>query len=148
MTTDPLQGRPSCAARPLPRTGEGWGGGARIALAVAAVVTAFWWSGAAFAHALLDKSEPARRAVLTRPPAHVRLWFNERLEAAFCALSVLDARGKAVTAEAAHVSPDNPKLLELALPLLAPGVYTVQYKVVSVDAHTVKASYTFTVKGP
>ena len=122
--------------------------GSSVALSVVAALTAILWSGAAFAHALLDKSEPARRAVLSRSPAHVRLWFNERLEPAFCALSVLDAQGKAATAGAAHVSPDNPKLLEVALPLLAPGVYTVQYKVVSVDGHTVKASYTFTVKGP
>ena len=100
------------------------------------------------AHALLEKSEPARRAVLVRSPAHVRLWFNERLEAAFCALSVLDAEGRSTTAEPARVSAQNPKLLELMLPVLGPGVYTVQYKVVSVDGHTVKASYTFTVKGP
>lgn len=110
-------------------------------------MAALLW-GTAFAHALLAKSEPARRAVLTRPPAQVRLWFNERLEPAFCALSVLDAEGRLATAEPARVSPQNPKLLELALPVLAPGLYTVQYKVLSVDGHTVKASYTFTVKGP
>jgi hypothetical protein len=119
-----------------------------MSLTVAAALAAIVWAGAAVAHALLDKSEPPRRAVLVRSPAHVRLWFNERLEPAFCVLSVLDAQGKAVSAEAAHVSPDDPKLLELALPALGPGAYTVQYKVVSVDGHTVKASYTFTVKGP
>jgi copper resistance protein C len=117
-------------------------------LAAAAALAAILWSGSAFAHALLDKSEPARRAVLVRSPAQVRLWFNERLEPAFCALSVLDAEGRSTTAEPARVSSQNPKLLELALPVLGPGVYTVQYKVVSVDGHTVKASYTFTVKGP
>ena len=80
--------------------------------------------------------------------AQVRLWFNERLEPAFYALSVLGADGKPVTWESGHVSSENPKLLELALPVLAPGLYRVQYKVLSVDGHTVKASYTFTVKGP
>ncbi len=122
--------------------------GRQIILSAAAALAALVWWGAAFAHALLAKSEPARRAVLTRPPAQVRLWFNERLEPAFCALSVLDGDGKPATAEPARVSLQNPKLLELALPVLAPGVYTVQYKVLSVDGHTVKASYTFTVKGP
>jgi len=119
-----------------------------MSLAVAMVLATLLSSGVVFAHALLDKSEPARRAVLTHSPAHVRLWFNERLEPAFCELSVLDAGGRSATAEAARVSAQNPKLLELALPTLGPGVYTVQYKVVSVDGHTVKASYTFTVKGP
>ena len=117
-------------------------------MAAAAIMAVFWWSGVACAHALLDKSEPARRAVLTHSPAHVRLWFNERLEPAFCELSVLDAEGRSATAGAARVSAQNPKLLELTLPTLGSGVYTVQYKVVSVDGHTVKASYTFTVKGP
>ena len=34
----------------------------------------------AAAHAMLTKAEPARRAQLTRPPAQVRLWFNEEVE--------------------------------------------------------------------
>jgi methionine-rich copper-binding protein CopC len=99
------------------------------------------------AHALLDKSEPARRATLAKPPAAVRLWFNERLEPAFSSLEVVDSAGRRVAAEAARVSAQDPKLLELALPPLAPGVYTVRYKVLSVDGHTVKASFPFTVKG-
>lgn len=101
----------------------------------------------AFAHALLDKSEPARRATLSKPPAAVRLWFNERLEPSFSSLDVLDAAGRPVTTEAARVSAQDSKLLELALPALAPGTYTVRYKVLSVDGHTVKASFPFTVKG-
>jgi hypothetical protein len=122
--------------------------GHRIALSTAAALATLLWWGAASAHALLVKSEPARRAVLVHPPAQVRLWFNERLEPTFCTLVVLSADGKPATAEPARVSSDNPKLLELALPVLAPGLYTVQYKVLSVDGHTVKAGYTFTVKGP
>jgi hypothetical protein len=122
--------------------------GRRIAVISAAMLAAVAWGEAVLAHALLAKSEPARRAVLVRPPGQVRLWFNERLEPAFCVLSVLDADGRPATAESARVSAENPKLLELALPALAPGLYTVQYKVLSVDGHTVKASYTFTVKGP
>ena len=103
---------------------------------------------AASAHALLDKSEPARRATLAQAPAAVRLWFNERLEPAFSSLDVMDVGGRSVATAAARVPARDPKLLELALPALAPGVYTVRYKVLSVDGHTVKASFTFTVKGP
>jgi copper resistance protein C len=98
------------------------------------------------AHALLAKSEPARRAVLTRPPSQVRLWFNERLEPAFCSITVTAEDGKPVTEHAARVSAQDGRLLELALPALSPGGYTVQYQVLSVDGHTVKASYRFTVQ--
>jgi methionine-rich copper-binding protein CopC len=105
------------------------------------------WVSVASAHALLNKSDPARRAVLSKPPTGVRLWFNERLEAAFSTLSVLDTNGKPVTQDPAHVSTEDPKLIELQLPPLEAGTYTVKYKVLSVDGHTVKASYTFTIKG-
>ena len=115
-------------------------------MAVAGVLTAVV-SVQALAHALLEKSEPARRAVLSKPPAQVRLWFNERLEPAFCAMSVLDAAGKPVTQDKAGVASEDPKRLDLALPPLGKGVYTVRYNVLSVDGHTVKASFQFTVKG-
>jgi hypothetical protein len=118
----------------------------RIAALALAALLALPLSAAA--HALLAKSEPARRAVLSKPPAQVRLWFNERLEPAFCTLSVLDAAGKPVTTAAAHVAAEDPKLLELTLPSLAPGTYTVRYQVLSVDGHTVKSSFTFSVKSP
>jgi len=98
------------------------------------------------AHALLAKSEPARRAVLTKPPSQVRLWFNEKLEPAFCAITVTGEDGKPVTEHTARVSAQDARLLELAVPALPPGGYTVQYQVLSVDGHTVKASYRFTVQ--
>jgi methionine-rich copper-binding protein CopC len=102
----------------------------------------------AHAHALLAKSEPARKAVLGHPPSEVRLWFNERLEPAFSSLRVLDAAGQPVTDERAQVTKDNLKRMTLALPPLQPGTYSVHYQVLSVDGHTVKASYQFTVKEP
>lgn len=102
---------------------------------------------AARAHALLQKTEPGRRATLRAAPAAVRLWFNERLEAAFSEIAVSGPDGRPVTSERATLAPDNPKLLILALPPLGPGEYTVAYKVLSVDGHSVQSGYRFTVKG-
>lgn len=34
----------------------------------------------ALAHSMLVKAEPPRRAVLTKSPSQVRLWFNEKIE--------------------------------------------------------------------
>ena len=120
----------------------------RLSVSAAAAVALMALCGDACAHALLEKSEPARRAALSRPPAQVRLWFNERLEPAFSTVSVLDASGKPVTREKASVDAENPKRVELRLPALIPGTYTVKYKVLSVDGHTVNASFQFSVKGP
>jgi methionine-rich copper-binding protein CopC len=98
------------------------------------------------AHALLKKSEPAQRAQVSRPPAAVRLWFNERLESAFSTITVLDASGAPVSQDKATLSPQDAGLLELRLPALPAGEYTVRYQVMSVDGHTVTSSYTFRVK--
>ncbi len=100
----------------------------------------------AFAHALLVRSEPAQRATLHSPPAAVRLWFSEPLEPAFSSLEVLTARGERVTQAHAAVPASDGKLLELPLPPLAAGDYTVQYRVLSVDGHAVKGGYIFRVR--
>lgn len=101
---------------------------------------------AAWAHAKLVKSEPAQRAVLSQPPRQLRLWFNERLEPAFCVVTVLDASGNTVTSTQAAVSNTDPKLLVLPLPRLAKGAYTVQFQVLSVDGHTVKSGFRFEIR--
>ncbi len=103
-------------------------------------------TGTAWAHAALVKSEPARRATLSKPPQQVRLWFNERLEPAYATISVIrDGAGPVATAKA-QVDKDDPKLLLLLLPVLVPGAYTVKYRVLSVDGHTVDYGYTFSVE--
>jgi len=101
----------------------------------------------AFAHAVLVRSDPSRRAVLARPPAQIRLWFNEKIERDYSSVSVVDAAGRTVSTEQVQGSADDPKLLVLALPLLSAGRYSVRYRINSVDGHVVEASYDFTI-GP
>lgn len=96
---------------------------------------------------MLQKTEPGRRATLSKPPTMVRLWFNEKLEPTFSSATVSNSHGEKMNTESARVATDNPKLLELKLPSLPAGSYVVNYEVLSIDGHTVKSSYTFTVKG-
>lgn len=98
------------------------------------------------AHAFLVKSVPARRATLLRPPTRVELWFNERLEPAYSTASVTDAGGKRVDSGDVKVGPEDLKLLSVSLPTLAPGTYTVRFRVLSVDGHVVESEYPFTVR--
>ena len=46
----------------------------------------------------------------------------------------------------AAIAADDPKAIVLPLPELAPGKYTVKFRVLSVDGHVVDTSYDFTVK--
>ena len=116
--------------------------GGALVMAVAVSVH----STPALAHAMLVKAEPARRASLTVTPAQVRLWFNEEVEKDYAALTVLNADKAPVTEVKPHTAPDDPKAIVLPLPELAPGKYTVKFRVLSVDGHVVDSSYDFTVK--
>lgn len=100
----------------------------------------------AWAHAYLVKAIPAQRAVVYSAPAHVQLWFNERLEPRFCTVSVVDAGGKPVDLGNPEVAADNPKELSVGVKPLSAGVYTVQFRVLSVDGHVVENRFTFTVR--
>ena len=100
----------------------------------------------AFAHAYLVKAQPAQRAVLFAPPDRVELWFNERLEAAFCTLRVFDAADKPVDKADMQVAPGDPKHLSVGLNPLTPGDYTVKFRVLSVDGHVVTNQFSFTVR--
>lgn len=113
-------------------------------LAVALVPMAF--APAALAHAALVKSEPARRAALSRAPSHVRLWFNEKIEPAYATIHIARDGVGPLPHPPARVAKNDPKLLVLELPALGPGSYTVKYRVLSVDGHTVESAYAFSVK--
>jgi methionine-rich copper-binding protein CopC len=98
------------------------------------------------AHASLVKSVPARRAVLTRPPDRVQLWFNEPIEPRFSRVSVWNAAGQQVDLSDLRVDPGNPKLLSVGLPAsLPPGAYAARYRVLSVDGHVVEGELPFTL---
>ncbi|MCP9448168.1 MAG: copper resistance protein CopC [Nitrospira sp.] len=100
----------------------------------------------AHAHSKLVKSEPPQRAVLSKSPEHVRLWFNEEIEGDYATLVVLDAAKHPVTDLKPHVAQDDAKSIILPLPELQPGKYSVKFRVLSVDGHVVESSFDFVVK--
>jgi methionine-rich copper-binding protein CopC len=99
-----------------------------------------------WAHASLVRSSPARRAVLLRAPDRVQLWFNERLEPAFSRVSVADAAGQTVDLGDIQVGSDDPTRLSVSLRPLAPGAYTVRFRVLSVDGHVVEGELSFSLR--
>jgi copper resistance protein C len=119
----------------------------RILLRVAfASVLIALGAAAANAHAFLDRAEPGVGSTLAAAPAQVRIWFTEALEPAFSTIAVTDARGRDVGQGNARVDAANPMLLEVGLAALAPGTYTVKWRVISIDTHPTEGDFTFTVK--
>jgi methionine-rich copper-binding protein CopC len=103
-------------------------------------------SSAAFSHAKSISSDPAARSVINRSPEFITVLFNQQLEPAYSTIVVTDSNNKSVTTVTAIVDSTNNKRLTLALPVLTPGKYTVSYKVLSLDGHVVKSTYTFRIK--
>ncbi len=98
------------------------------------------------AHAALVKTEPPRRAIVAKAPAQVQLWFNEEIESAYASLVVLDTGKNPVTEAKPQLASNDLKSIVLPLPELAPGKYSVKFRVLSLDGHVIQSSFDFTVK--
>jgi methionine-rich copper-binding protein CopC len=120
----------------------------RALLVVLGIVGLGLWPPApAWPHAYLVRSTPAARAVVTRAPERVQLWFNERLEPAYSRVSVWNRDGQRVDAGDVQVGPGEATRLSVGVPPLPAGPYAVRYRVLSVDGHIVEAQFVFTVRG-
>ncbi|MDE2149317.1 MAG: copper resistance protein CopC [Gammaproteobacteria bacterium] len=108
------------------------------------LLTAVLAPGLGWAHAFLQHAAPAVGTRVSVAPTRLRLWFSERLEAAFSRVEVVDAHGRSVAAGPLHPAAD-PEELVIPLQQLTPGVYRVRWKAVSVDTHVTRGSFTFTV---
>lgn len=97
-------------------------------------------------HAVLVRSAPSARATLARPPERVQLWFNERLEPAYSKVSVWDGGGRQVDTGDGVVDSAEPTRLTVGVLPLAPGIYMVKFRVLSVDGHLVESQFPFTVR--
>jgi copper resistance protein C len=113
-----------------------------LALAAAAVA----WPVVSMPHAALVRASPAARAALAHAPSRVELTFTERVEPAYTRLSVWDVAGRQVDLKNARVGPADARVVSVSLPPLAPGTYTVRYRVLSVDGHVVEDAFPFEVR--
>ena len=97
------------------------------------------------AHAFLERAEPGVGATVQTSPGEVRIRFSEHIKPAFSTIQVFDVSGKEVDKCDVHLDRSNQVLLRVSLPTLQPGTYKVVWRVVSVDSHVTKGSFTFRV---
>ena len=100
----------------------------------------------ALGHSGLQRAEPPVESTLKRPPKELKLYFSERLEPAYSTVRVEDGQGVRVDRDDSRVDRLNPLLLRVTLPPLAPGTYTVIWRVLSVDSHITEGRFTFRVE--
>jgi copper transport protein len=106
---------------------------------------AFCTASAARAHATLLQTDPPANSRLEQGPSRIALSFNERIEAVFNSIEVLNEKGE-------RVDDGNPQLAGdgdvLVIPLhgLTAGGYIVSWRVVSLDSHQVQGHFGFGIR--
>lgn len=103
----------------------------------------------AWAHAeLLDASPMPGEIFRWQRPSQVTLRFSQQVVAEGSQIDLIRTSSKSITTVplgAVEVDPADPHRLRAALPALEPGRYTVAWRTLSVDGHTLEGSYEFEV---
>lgn len=106
-----------------------------------------WTSAAgAQAHAEFESMTPAAGSVVTDSPTQVVLTFGEDVQALGTTVVVLDPSGKDV--QTGDVAVAGATVTQSVEALVDPGVYHVNFRVVSADGHVVTGSETFDFEPP
>lgn len=100
----------------------------------------------AFAHAILVKSQPAKDEEVKVAPKQIDLWFNDPVRSQYKALAVVDSEGRRVDNHDVEQEMLDGSHIYATVTDLAPGTYTVRYRVVSQDTHIVTGKFQFTFK--
>lgn len=98
---------------------------------------------AAFAHTALTSTDPAADSTVPAGPSRVSGTFNEELQTAFAAMTVVGPDGN-LWSQGDPVVQGSTVGVGLR-PLGPSGRYTVNYRVTSADGHVVSGSWSFTV---
>ena len=103
----------------------------------------------ASAHANLAESDPTANSVLDSPPERIVIRFTEPLEPALSEIRVLDSQGQQIDLGDSALDPDDPTVMSVSVGTLGNGSYTVAWRNVStVDGHSVRGAYLFSVGAP
>ncbi|WP_329252504.1 copper resistance protein CopC [Actinoallomurus sp. NBC_01490] len=113
-----------------------------VAATAAALLGVLATAAPAEAHTTLTSSDPAKGATVAAP-AQIRLTYADPVR--FPGVVLLDAKGG--HHEAGKASAVDNHVTQQVGGALAPGVYTVGWRVVAEDGHPVTGEYKFTVKG-
>ncbi len=107
---------------------------------------ALFTAAPAFAHAALRNAVPSAGAVADQPPTKLSLEFSCAIDLTQVELSVEDPAGHQVALTPPEGEAKSGTTIERTTAALAPGRYKVAWRVLSVDGHHTRGTYTFDVK--
>lgn len=97
------------------------------------------------AHLKLLRSAPAEGALLTAPPAEIRLWFNQDPLLPMSAMTLSGPSGE-VKLGPVRGGPD--RSLVATVPRLDRGSYRLDWRTAGDDGHVIRGRVTFEVRPP
>src|SRR5579859_2571842 len=121
----------------------------RWAYVISVLLAVLLLPATAWAHANLERADPAPGSQLDQTPRQLQLFFSEAVDGSFSRVQLLNAQRDAVDRGDSHVAPNDPRSMVVSLPDQVPnGVYTVSWRTLSaVDGHTVNGAFPLIV-GP
>jgi copper transport protein len=138
----------SAGALVRPRRRPRYAAGIVLATLIALITLLWLPARPALAHAVLLRSNPGQNARLSVSPPLVQLFFSEPLDHSFSTVQVRGSDGGRVDHGGVRFTAD-PTEMDLPLPNLPPGIYSVDWTSVSkVDGHRLQGSFPFTVLNP
>lgn len=118
----------------------------RVAFAAVAMCFGLLFAGPAAAHADLVSMVPASGSTLLEGPSSVELTFGEEMRALGSTVVVIDPNGHEVQQGGLEVSGN---VISIGVQsITTPGIYHVNFRVLSADGHVVTQSETFTLAPP
>jgi hypothetical protein len=98
----------------------------------------------AHAHGTLDHASPAAGSTVSSSPSQVSLFFTQYIEPMFSRVEVRNAAGARVDQGDTKV---RGREMRVSLKALPPGIYSVHWRILSVDTHRTEGSFRFHVEG-
>ena len=99
----------------------------------------------AYSHVGVVESSPPVDGVITTSPEKITVNFGGSIEPAFSKIEVFDPKDEKVSTKCRFLEEDS--VIESDLQEnLSPGVYKVKWKVMSLDGHTLKGEFNFTIE--
>lgn len=116
-----------------------------MALLLISICFLLFWPPIAEAHSTLLETVPGNGQVVDTSPSSLILHFNEPVEHDLATITVYDSSGSPISVENPKGEKKRSQDLDVPVPELEQGTYTVQWDVVSLDGHPVNGSYIFAV---
>ena len=115
-------------------------------IAAVVLIVASLSGNSAFAHPVLQSTDPAAGSAATTAPTQIRLTFNEAVIPQYSGVQLKDQAGKLMATGKAAVDPVDKNVLVVPIgEQLPPGNYKVEWHATSEDTHREKGTYTFSV---